>query len=125
MTETAIKITSLRELDALVAERVMGWAPASFRRGGDFWIRGVPLGSEPAIPIGQWSPTTDWNAMREVMEKVPQIAEFTRSLDSDGEWCVAEGTYGGWKVITHHADLTVAICLAALRINGVNVELEL
>lgn len=58
-----------RELDALVAEKVMGWsfeAASPTSRDGDFWSDGENY----VVAVDEFHPSTDVNAAWQVVEKM-------------------------------------------------------
>ena len=100
-----------RELDALIAEEVMGWVRVTYRKGAR-WSRGIPLGSIPALPIEKWAPSTNIADAWDVVEK----AGLT-NVDRDGASWVARH---GFRASAHGWTAPHAICLAALAAVGVS-----
>ena len=91
-----------RELDALVAEKVMGWIPS----WGNWWMAGygemncsldkatewsfeAEKGVEyrgkkyQSIPLHRWCPSTDISAAWEIVEKMREVGYFIRLADQD------------------------------------------
>lgn len=102
-----------RELDALIAEKVMGWTCVTFKEG-KHWARGVPIGSLPTIPVADWSPSTDWLAAGEVIEKLGGLSLM--HLAAGETW---DATFGAQRMDAASLWRTAktgphAICLAAL-----------
>lgn len=109
-----------RELDALVAEKVMGWHYADRQKMG--WGDGPPvvvtdLGEESGRPTIQgWSPSTDIAAAFQVVEKMRERG-LTVVIDGTpgGFWCCEFSIFGSETFHTGRADsLPLAICLASL-----------
>jgi hypothetical protein len=106
------------ELDALVAEKVMGWIhleahPASC--APEVWILDDEHGTE-ARKAAEWSPSTDiadaWEVV-EVMRKKDGV--FIANMGR--RWTVRFTDYSMWFA----DDLPLAICLAALKAKGHDV----
>lgn len=93
------------EIDAAVAERVMGWS----------WddLRGLPI--IDGMLCATWSPTTDANAMMEVLERIIRnqfwIETCSYLNQSQVRLCCSAG-YGDWVIAS---TLGRAVCIAALR----------
>jgi len=121
-----------RELDALVAEKVMGWTVCRDASCGgceatvllmeDGWRVRAPL-DQGGWPLGWWTPSTDIAAAWEVVEKL-RVLGFNVSVScAHGmrTWDVR-----GWKAdntgrfIAHAETAPLAICLAALDALGVH-----
>lgn len=96
-----------REMDAAVAEQVMGW-----KRNGGFWQRERQI----VAPIGSWSPSTDIDAAWKVVEKMGE----THSVSV--EWfgsayrvnMTKRGDSWNWRNNVEHLFAPLAICRAAL-----------
>lgn len=108
-----------RELDALVAEKVMGWS-----LDGYFWYCGdKPTRYKSGLFEDEFSPSTDIAAAWEVVEKLNLIS-WNRVLakTSDGRWCTAvfsemdQDHCCEYDTIAESAPH--AICLAALKAVG-------
>jgi hypothetical protein len=113
-----------RELDALVAEKVMGWVLT--RRGGEgkyrdtmYWNGAQDKGSQVDW---HWHPSTDIAAAMQVVEKMFSdgwAVELTRNIDNGKPEAWEAGFYGGNErnglYKTAYCDsLALAICRAAL-----------
>lgn len=73
-----------RELDALVAEKVMGWQVAPRVVHSGYWAtKTVEDKWRLQAPVSSWHPSTDWRAAGEVLERMrmPMLQRF-----SDGSW---------------------------------------
>lgn len=118
-----------RELDAAVAEKVMGWKLYDYENGryaktkadyvdaytNDGWGWEGRSGDEYAH---QWSPSTDISAAWEVVERV-KSAKVRFLILCDAEWCAAEffAVETGERIgeaSLPPKQITRAICLAAL-----------
>lgn len=131
---------SARERDALVAERVMGWVKDGGRRG--FWFDPADPklfyasgythdGSDYDFP--DFCPTTDIAAAWEVVEKLVELGMYP-DLISTGDpvaWrCVVDKYIEDvdtdealeWPRSAVAATAPEAICIAALRAVGVEVD---
>lgn len=122
-----------RELDALVAEKVMGWR---------HWESSYAVGPKPhwITPDGdsrvEWSPSTDIAAAWEVVDKLgsgamwmqrmshtgltsdstePELVEYTKAHGRHPNWRVKFGKKGKWAFSDSSPH---AICLAALKAIG-------
>jgi hypothetical protein len=121
-----------RELDALVAEKVMGWEPWPSQIGSDRWKGpdGEPrytwIEARAFAGLMEWRPSTSISNAWEVVEKL-----LTQLGQQDFHIEHLEGM--GWSVATCHEDtgwkgwITAdtaphAICLAALKAVGVNPD---
>jgi hypothetical protein len=141
--EEVYAVKAGRELDALVAEKVMGWEPVNDPDTGLWWR--VPKGgynpsgfqSEDAPPAY----STDIAAAWQVVEKITRPLANIRN----GEWCLdrlgyrccehdEDGVHGEWRcsfraykgeddewVHVTASTAPLAICLAALKACGVEV----
>jgi hypothetical protein len=104
-----------REMDALVAERVMGWVrhPDSMYR---HWCERQPDGTlrfldqcEPLHTVRPWHPSTDIAAAWEVVEKL--VSEQGLHLWWHNVWLVDFALSGAQRAET----APLAICRAALK----------
>lgn len=123
---------TLREIDALVAERVMGWKPVDrlamgWGDGPLIWSTGEDPEDENSSPTFQdFRPTESWDHAAEVMERMEDERHVV-VLRSPWPW--QKKWYAKMKPIdldaSYHAAANtapLAICLAALRAKGVDVE---
>lgn len=99
-----------RQLDAAVAEKVMGWDPHQ--------LRGQPnkdLYKDPCWG-SYWCPSTDIAAAWEVVEKIRLDHDWALELDSlHTGWRVILYHAGQKPMVTQHAETAcLAICRAAL-----------
>lgn len=100
------------ELDAAVAERVMGWQPGGveYRTDGTKVVWFKPEG---------WSPTTDANAMMEVVEKArEQGLHININAQPRSSWLVILSPRSVLSASSSSADeptIGRAVCIAALR----------
>ncbi len=126
-----------REMDALVAEKVMGWKFGKDPVGLSCWVVSIDRTVDRC-----WSPSTDIAAAWEVVEKINQLpswpeydykgkierhrergafrVESTYSLNRQGKWC-AYGTDRDqeYPLFEAYAEIAPhAICVAALKAVG-------
>jgi hypothetical protein len=128
-----------RELDALVAERVMQWKRVrSDRDEGDdrrdvAWMLHYKMGVLRGEPytyganalydrtFRKWSPSTDIAAAMEVIEKMRELGWLTDCITNDvygmpdTSWSASFRMSGGYEVEAQAATLPEAICRAALQ----------
>lgn len=119
MSAPTLDLDAGRELDALVAERVMGWK----RMGDDFWqdSHGKPR-TLSSTSFGSFAPSTDIAAAWEVVEHMPSRGLLPQvgasALEGGGvEWyCWLLDTRTGETVEGQGFadDAPLAICRAAL-----------
>jgi hypothetical protein len=106
-----------RQRDALVAEKVMGWIKSTERP--QRWITDYG-----ALHEDYWRPTSSIAAAWEVVEKMRSNGwefELDSDVDRINEWCATFVTLSAVeRGISPKAP--EAICLAALRAVGVDVE---
>jgi hypothetical protein len=135
----AVKVESLRELDALVAEHVMGWTLAKGRNH-----YGSPMGSNVANKLGTLAGmalsevprySSTWDGAGVVAERMVE-RNYGKVHVSGSHY---HGWYGWvtWDDDREHGSSAsdvqpvwgacgpLAICLAALRAEGLEVELAL
>ncbi len=128
-----MQLKSLRELDKLVAEKIFGWCDfweSSVTSAGWYYLKGCPP-QEQAIgvdtkrqeaPVPKYS--TDIAAAWAITEKF-YSANISR-LSNGTEFEAYLVTTDGKSNIDGHAKaktVEVALCLAALKTKGVEVEL--
>ena len=113
-----------REIDALVAEKVMGWGHA---HGVKHWtLRGEYMASE------RYSPSTNIADAIDIFESLGPGWQLNMSDPSGYEdcfrwWCWLPVEYGGVEpkdreCETMEATAPMAICIAALKDAGVDVD---
>ena len=106
------------ELDALVAEKVMGWQLTSAYQLGPAWARDIPWGelvlkNAVAYYAHEWGPSTDIAPAWKVVEKMhKEYGIDVNGLASGGFVCTIYGVDGHWRTYDETAPL--AICRAAL-----------
>lgn len=130
LVSAKVKVAGLRELDLLVAVRVLGWAAPKRREAGATWTMPSGAGaSEGAIP--RYS--SDIAAAWEVVERMRADHFFSmqaKNLTLGEPVCASfarDGASGHapMDVFTATADSApAAICLAALAAKGITVELS-
>ena len=105
-----------RELDALIAEKVMGW-----RKAGTLWI--TPTGQQLVEYHHEWMPeatpprySTSIGAAWQVVEKLPPHSVDINNENPGGWICSVHTQLGYWEARARTAPL--AICLAALKFVG-------
>ena len=105
------------ELDALVAEKVMGWdvkySDPTFRNDEIHWRD--PF-NKTIYRVGEWSPSSNIAAAWEVVKKMAlaqyQVRLSNKSFDDRWWWCYFDG--GKLNVAQAHT-VPLAICRAALK----------
>lgn len=111
-----------RELDALIAEKVMGWRNCEVSGWRETRAYGKPPyfdDSDPDVCINDYS--TNIADAWLVVEKFDTQNHTVRiSNTMGGDWsCVIHGVWGEERVVAENVPL--AICLAALKAVGVEV----
>lgn len=110
--EAQMKITSLKQLDALVAEKVAGLRKGVERDGEWYLENGLGIRLPPY--------STSADAVLPLLDKVMWMAERTPPA-----WCHV--AFYGYTPAVHAEAPTfpLAACLALLRSRGIKVELDL
>lgn len=123
---------SARERDALVAERVMGWPVIGddepyrhhVHKGGVVTARGPQAFRGRAIP-DRWFPSTDIAAAWDVVDKLLETGRWaTIEVERLGTSVYLSGNKAADDVEAVRLPAPEAICIAALRSVGVDVEDE-
>jgi hypothetical protein len=114
-----------RELDALVAEKVMGWRKEATLPEYFFW-KDVENG-ELKYHIDDWKPSTNIKYAWEVVEKLHDSGFYFTIKSpprgkSDSYWVCIDDFYGKKYYTAHGVTAPLTICLAALEAVGVKVE---
>ncbi|EZP77579.1 hypothetical protein H839_08099 [Parageobacillus genomosp. 1] len=114
---------NLREIDRLVAEKVMGWEPEEIE--GSAYLSGYVLYKReepPHIPDYQFKPSTNVADAWKVVEKLRE-KELYVDIDTFAEHYDVR-VVSGPNEVGHSLSETapLAICLAALKAAGVEVE---
>src|SRR5512146_2540483 len=87
-------VQQLRELDAWIAEHVMGWVP--HWRNTAFYVKRkdrnqMLCGNEIKADVGKWHPTINpadaMDVLKKCAEKGATVEVFKSALD--GNWCVS------------------------------------
>lgn len=117
-----------RELDALIAMKVMGFIPV-----GDHWERG-PTWNRVLYKMDSWSPSRDIAAAWEVIEKVNCLGKYTSDFLLQRErrgvgpnsrvwfaWFRKDNCDQDIEFSAECETAPHAICLAALKAVGVEV----
>lgn len=108
---------NLREIDLLVAEKVMGWIPQREMQGKILYV--LQDGTQIAF---DWKPTTNIADAWQVVEKLRKDSygfEIEDGFDKKYQCCF----YGSARSYTCEAETaTLAICLSALKSMGVDIE---
>lgn len=125
------KVTTLEELDALAAEKCMGWyyddtfmcdpiTRICYDNGGT--DHGVVY-----MHPNNYSPTRDANQSDELLEHVANdwTLDYRNTDDPNDRYRCVICNDGEYKAIVWNADMNVAKVLACLEACGVSVELEL
>lgn len=120
---------NLREIDRLIAEKVMGWEPVY--DDGDLISFVTEFGTLffSDDDESEWSPTIDIADAWKVVEKIiEQFGSYSLTKIKDGgHYCeVLYWNHGAFDVIAEAEAKTaeLAICLAALKSVGVEVEVN-
>lgn len=109
------------ELDALVAERFMGWQKGLYSR----WMKGTAWAGHLYLPCDDyycpepaWSPSTDWAACGPVFEQLAILKGWYCAIEMDeGKlWWETWGHEGGgvWRIVCRAETATLAVCRAAV-----------
>ena len=107
-----------RELDALIAEKVMGWIykPDVY---GDVYMTTDDWHALVGASLNEWYPSTRIQDAWQVVEKIKGMVEGTFTLCWIGHWAAGWDDYGSMFMAgskTGYADTApIAICLAALK----------
>jgi hypothetical protein len=113
-----------RERDALVAEKVMGWTKIWYNADSDDHPEAdcanglCPDGTYTSIPFF----TTDISATWGVVEKMHQDGFLFDLSNSVGAGYIAQFYKGNYYVSGYIKSAPEAICIAALKVVGVDVE---
>jgi hypothetical protein len=123
-----------RELDALVAEKVMGWRLEERGYGATFWVDEngkVKRAAEPCsidfCSCEVFSPSTDISDAWEVVEKLRDLGfhvgiKTPPKVKSCSYWVCLENFYAGKSFTEYGETAPLAICMAALKALGMEVE---
>jgi hypothetical protein len=115
--EEIMQMEAGRELDALVAKKVMGW---KYGQAGVDWSGWVGVNPRPSkeANLGHFSPSTNISAAWEVVEKLKENQYSLPQIyltDSDNDWHVSVRVAGDQGFIDIQSPTTpLAICRAAL-----------
>lgn len=115
-------IATKRDLDDLLAEKVMGWT----LQNGDWYMVFPAIGSSPKFRSHRlWSPSSDAEAAEQVW-----IRCLTKTRDLGYELCVEVDDEGRIHFNCHHAQLQrlviidlnwrMGVCRLALKLNGLD-----
>lgn len=120
-----------RELDALVAVKVMGWQMFPYFRflsAGNCELSYCPPGAEVHISTVREVPpySTDITAAWRVVERMHESDQWRFALEFSGRKCNVEATFDVWRPEGHRVakewggeqDVAYVICLAALKAVG-------
>lgn len=117
---------NLREIDRLVAEKVMGWIPQREIQDRILYV----LQDGTHVALG-WNPTVNISDAWQVVEKLRETSVFSLHDawdEGDNKIFCADFEYNdGYHVVNHYEyakSAPLAICLAALKSVGVSIELE-
>lgn len=111
-----------RELDALVAEKVMGFTVTDWPTGKELPLAGAMafLSESQKDRIPHYS--TNIAAAWQVVEKLDlSVIRLNNGRWSAGEAYAFENSYAEFRTTTHADTAPLAICLAALKAKGVEV----
>jgi hypothetical protein len=129
-----VVVRSLLDLNLFVADYVMGWDDRYF-----FEERpGIPHYWDPdtktCYTYNQWSPSESiedaWQVVEKLEHLTPVIEALTQTEQQSAKWrClfanISElGLNHGWH-LSDSSTAPIAICLAALKTVGIEVQLEL
>lgn len=120
---------NLREIDRLVAERVMGWEEFEDSSGYNWWTLKEDDKTKIICSVRCFEPSTDIRDAFRVVEKLRERKIFSLydAWDEDDNkiFCAVFEYNDTYHVVdyTGYADTApLAICLAALKAVGVNIE---
>lgn len=112
------------ELDALIAEKVMGWIKHRQEEADDFEVWSKRLGDgliQIMGVVGDWNPSKFMDPAWEVVEKVIDITDATVLITMHEDRSVC--TFSNPEILSGHtavaSKMPHAICLAALKAMGV------
>jgi Phage ABA sandwich domain len=118
---------NLREIDRLVAEKVMGWEP--FYDDGDLISFVTEFGTLffSDDDESEWNPTIDIADAWQVVEKLKNTGDVLIAKDfDDNQWEVEITIWQNESIHKHFVvkaeTAPLAICLAALKSVGVEVD---
>lgn len=117
---------NLREIDRLVATKVMGWKMLEIKHTDSGVIGGFYDDGEKLIGVGEWSPTSDIRVAWQVVEKLSKDGcDFQVWREKNGKYNV-EFSKDFFYVFGFAESETapLAICLAALKAVGVEAEVN-
>jgi hypothetical protein len=117
-----------RKIDALVAEKVMGWRV--HHRNTAWWVKAEEENSAVSRPIafvGTWAPSEDiadaWEVVEKMRGSVHDISVGWHDNKYTAVITVVIDTKCGFDQFQASADTApMAICLAALKAKGVDIE---
>lgn len=113
-----------RQIDALVAEKVMGWG--IHKRNTAFWVKSDRVDEVEARPIAfihEWQPSTDISQAWQVVEKLRNNIYCQIEFWEDRNYSVNIITESGNSGYKEDKSISMAICLAALQAVGVNLDI--
>jgi Phage ABA sandwich domain len=119
---------NLREIDRLVATKVMGWKILEIKHTDSGVIGGFYDDGEKLIGVGEWSPTSDIRVAWQVVEKLRDRYVYMNLTNNDDSYCcelMEQDLENSSRYFTYYADAEtapLAICLAALKAVGVNIK---
>ena len=113
-----------RKIDALVAEHVMGWYQGDGENGHLFYYYsdGLNMGH-----INDWRPSTDiakaWSVLP-ILHKELWFVKISQMQEADPNWISYEVVVRFGQIIfeSKNDNPAMAICLAALKAKGVEVD---
>lgn len=125
MTDTTI-ISAHPALDALVAERVMGWKRFTDSGDGTYWwivdFDGDATRYTATHRVANWRPSRDisdaWRVLEVMMTVIPNRDIHLEHLGGEGWKVLSCHTVNGWREYGDESYSTVelAICAAALKL---------
>lgn len=121
--EPADEMNPGRELDRLVAERVMGWKLHSRNMVHYMRATGDEKRSRPVVDVREWSPSEDIADAWLVVEKLARRRYEVGVQTSDGRYTVLIARNGQASAAASAETAPHAICLAAIQAYGQKVEI--
>jgi hypothetical protein len=113
-----------REIDALVAEHVMGWK-RMVHEGKPLWLtdHSVSVGTThidgtPNCPFYSTDIAAAWEVVEKLSDADPMIRQYG---EEDGSWTWVVDFEGVNKGYVRSRDICLAICLSALDFKGILV----
>lgn len=114
----SITVTSYQQLNALVAERVMGWTREKLVS------RGIHI-ADDGITLGTLCPqySNDLNAAEKIANKLGLNITFEEGTKTVWKDEYEAGMLSDYEPLAIHQSTAIAICIAALKLQGIDINL--